>query len=573
MIMNYIKTKILITVISGMLVTTSSQLMAAVMRDHLKLAHPEHCGLTNENKICAQPIINKVRSSTYLVPLNKSRRLRFKRLNGTSVVKVGNPKIAKLDKLPSNEIIVQGIALGTTNIYVSAGNGQIAEVINIEVTHDLETLKYKLHELLPSEQIDVYSLQHNIVLRGQVSGLDKMQSALDIAKSYLPKEEDKTTQQGNGGNQPTTINVGGKDNKKSKEDGPQVINMLGVSGAHQVMLEVKIAEIDRRIARGLEIQFNQLKPGSNFAFGALNGGGTFNHIVTEADAFSQGVEVLSNAGGIAGPIRSLLSQDEHSIDAAGIFLSALTGDFIFNLTVDAAKDQDLAKILAEPTLTTLSGQEAKFISGGEFPIPVPQSSGANGGTITIVFKEFGISLRCLPVVLDTGRINLNMHVSVSELSDDAAVVTKIGTSDIAFVIPSLTKREASSTLELADGQTMSIAGLISESVRENVNKFPGLGDIPVLGALFRSEMFLKEQSELVIFVTPKLAKPVLQKDIILPTDSFVEPDDLDFYLFGKMEARDAGEKVGLDHLLNPNAGLGGMDGDFGHQLLLNEEIQ
>lgn len=559
--------------LTGALTFTNSLCAAPALTNSSKSNLQEYFRPIEDNKIYANPVKNKVRTSTYLVPLNKSRRLRFKRMKGTSVVKVGNPKIAKLDKLPSNEILVQGIALGTTNVYISAGNGDIAEVINIEVTHDLETLKFKLHELLPSEQIDVYSLQKNIVLRGQVSGLDKMQAAVDIAESYLPSKKDSIQNQPPGS--PTTITISNNDkDKKSKEDDPKIINMLGISGEHQVMLEVKVAEIDRSLARGLEIQFNQFKPGSTFGFGALNGGGSFNHIVTDADAFSNTFAALGQGGGIVGPIASLFSQNEHSIDAAGIFLSALTGDFIFNLTVDAAKNQDLAKILAEPTLTTLSGQEAKFISGGEFPIPVPQNSGVNGGTITIVFKEFGISLRFLPVVLDSGRINLNMHVSVSELSDDASVVTQIGTSDIAFVIPSLTKREASSTLELADGQTMSIAGLISDTLRENVDKFPGLGDIPVLGALFRSEQFLKQQSELVIFVTPKLAKPILQKDIILPTDSFVEPDDMDFYLFGSLESRNAAQKVNLDHILAPDTtGSTGMEGEFGHELLINGEIQ
>ncbi|MEE9412923.1 MAG: type II and III secretion system protein family protein [Methylococcales bacterium] len=568
--MKDITNKIQITMLSALLITVSNPLSAATLENDFNSDYPQYCGVTGENKICEKPIIDTVKTRTYQVPLNKSKRLRFKRMNGQAVIKVGNPKIAKLDRLPSNKILIQGISLGTTNIYVSGGNGQIAEVINIEVTHDLETLKYKLHELLPFENIDVRSLQHNIVLSGQVSGLDKMQWALDIAESYLPlakaKQESKDQQQ----SAPTTINIDKTDSKK--EDGPHVINMLGISGAHQVMLEVKVAEIDRTIAKGLNIQFNQFKPGSNFGFGALNGGGTFNHLLTDADAFSNTFSALGQGGGIVGPIASLFSQNEHSIDAAGIFLSAITGDFIFNLTVDAAKNQALAKILAEPVLTTLSGQEAKFISGGEFPVPVPQTSGNNGGTITIIFKEFGISLRFLPVVLDTGRINLNMHVSVSELSDDAAVATEIGGREIAFVIPSLTKREASSTLELADGQTMSIAGLISDTVRENVDKFPGLGDIPVLGALFRSEEFLKKQTELVIFVTPRLAKPVLQQDIVLPTDTFIEPDDLDFYLFGKLEARDAAEKVMLDRLIPTNTGSGGLDGQFGHELL-NEEIQ
>jgi pilus assembly protein CpaC len=239
---------------------------------------------------------------------------------------------------------------------------------------------------------------------------------------------------------------------------------------------------------------------------------------------------------------------------------------MFNLTIDAANDQQLAKILAQPTLTTLSGQPATFISGGEFPIPVPQTTGSGSGTITIQFKEFGIGLKFVPVVLDSGRINLNMNVSVSELSQDAAVIAQAGNTNTQFAIPSLTKREASSTLELADGQTMSIAGLISDKLRENVNKFPGLGDIPGLGALFRSSKFQNDQSELVIFVTPRLAKPVLAQNAQLPTDSFVKPDDVDFYVLGRTESRKTRNRW-VKNDASPMGNKGGLDGEYGQQLM------
>lgn len=526
------------------------------------------------NHVFAQSRLYKVEPAKIQVPLNHSKR--FQLPHEILNISQSNPQIADVTIFPDNRsVLFEGKGLGTSNVNVEYGNREI-QVINIEVTHDLDTLKLKLHELLPGENnIEVHSSQSNIVLSGQVSGLDKMQAAYDIAKSFLPFSTSTAggaapNQSAQGGGTGTAINVSttspSSSNTKKGNTGADVINLLGVSGAQQVMLEVKVAEIDRRLSKNLNIQFNALHPSSGVSFGALNGGGTFSPIVTDADAFSTGYEVLSNIGGIAGPIRSLLQQNPHSIDAGGLFLSAISGSFIFNLTVDAAKDQDLAKILAEPTLTTLSGQEAKFISGGEFPIPVPQSTGAGSGTITIKFKEFGISVRFLPVVLDTGRINLNMNVSVSELSQDAAIATDIVGSELKFTIPSLTKREASSTLELADGQTMSIAGLISDTVRENVNKFPGLGDVPVLGALFRNERFLKNQTELVIFVTPKLAKPVLASSVVLPTDSFVEPDDMDFYIFGKLEDRHADKKINLKNITMPGGSQGGMDGQFGHQL-------
>lgn len=507
---------------------------------------------------------NAKKSISYTVPLHKSRLISLDRT--VKKISKGNPKIANILLFPPNQLFLQGKRLGTTNAMVWDSSNNLIHVINIEVSHDLENLKAKLFELLPNEEIHVRSVQKNIVLNGEVSGLDVMQAALDIAQSYLGSSSSKELKVGASGHQNQSESSDNRHQEQSKGDVPHVINLMSVGGGQQVMLEVTIAEIDRTIFRGLDINFNAFRPSSQIAFGALNGGGTFSPI-RSSTTFSAS-ELLSNTGGgIDGPLRTLFGPTEHSVDAAGIFLSAVSGSFIFNLTIDAAKNQQLAKILAEPVLTTLSGQEATFISGGEFPIPVPQSSGTggSGNTITIVFKEFGVTMKFIPVVLDSGRINLNMNVGVSELSEDAAVFADTGTSSVAFAIPSLTKREVSSTLELGDGQTMSIAGLISENIRSNVDKFPGLGDIPILGALFRSESFLKNRTELVFFVTPRLAKPLSAEDIKLPTDTFIEPDDLDFYIMGRLDSRNAKSQIGANNL-DLNDVKGGLEGQFGHQL-------
>lgn len=477
---------------------------------------------------------------TYYVPLHKSRLIY---LDGkVKKITKGDPKIANTILFPPRQLFFQGRELGTTNIIVWGNNNKINHIINIEVTHDLESLKAKLYELLPDEIIHVHSVQKNIVLSGEVSGLDIMQAAVDIAQSFLGSSESEGSSNKTKSEGSANKTTGNKDEETNKGNAPHVINLMSVGGAQQVMLEVTIAEIDRTVFRGLDVNFNTLRPSSQVAFGALSGGGSLAPIIS---------------GG------TVLTLNQHSIDAAGVFLSAVSGSFIYNLTIDAAKNQQLAKILAEPVLTTLSGQEATFISGGEFPVPVPSDE----DTIKIEFKEFGVTMKFIPVVLDSGRINLNMHVGVSELSEDAAVFVDIGSASTGFSIPSLTKREASSTLELADGQTMSIAGLISERVRSNVDKFPGLGDLPILGALFRSEAFLKDRTELVFFVTPHLAKPVLAKDIKLPTDTFIEPDDLDFYILGRLDSRNA-KSIMEDNDLDLNDySKGGLEGQFGHQLI------
>jgi len=479
------------------------------------------------------------KSTTYNVPLNKSRLITLD--NKVKKISKGNPNFANILLFPPNQLFIQGRKLGTTNIMTWDNQNKISHIINVEITHDLESLKAKLYELLPNEQILVRSAQKNIILSGEISGLDVMQAAIDIAQSYLGSSESKSLKGGAEGHQNQSESSNVKSTEKSKGDVPHIINLMSVGGAQQVMLEVTIAEIDRKVFRGLDIKYNSLHSSNNFNFGAINSGGS-----------------LIPIPGVGGA---------PSVDAMGLFLSGISGSYMFNLTIDAAQNQNLAKILAEPVLTTLSGQEATFISGGEFPVPVPQANGGiGGGSITIEFKEFGVTTRFLPVVLDSGRINLNMNIGVSELSEDAAIFAEVGGTSTAFTIPSLTKREASSTLELADGQTMSIAGLISDKVRSNVEKFPGLGDIPVLGALFRSEQFIKERTELVIFVTPRLAKPILAKDIRLPTDSYVEPDDFDFYILGRLEARSEKPAIANDNLTitDPN---GGLEGHFGHQLI------
>jgi pilus assembly protein CpaC len=236
----------------------------------------------------------------------------------------------------------------------------------------------------------------------------------------------------------------------------------------------------------------------------------------------------------------------------GLFASFLSEDSLFNLALDIAKENRLAKVLAEPTLTTLTGEEATFLSGGEIAIPIPQGDFRT----TYEFKEFGVGVSFLPVVLGSGLINLKVDITVSE-------ITRL---DPGSLIPlQLGTRKATATVELREGQTMALAGLINENLREAVEKFPGLGNIPVLGALFRSQDFLSEETELVITVTPRLAKPMSPEDVRLPTDNFVEPNDAQFFLMGKLEGRQPRSR-GDDGGSAAADAAGGTEGTFGHQL-------
>ncbi len=443
-----------------------------------------------------------MRSQSLFVPLYKSRLISMGA--PATRISVGNPDVADILILRSTQLYVLGKDLGTTNVLLWDRDDRLIGTIEVEVTHDLQSLKKKLHDLLPNEKIEVYSAQRNIILSGNVSNASNMEAALKIARGYFASFSAKDTTEFE------QENTGG-----GSEQSGEVINLMSVGGVQQVMLEVKVAEISRSELRKLDVRFNAIvQRGSNWTWGGANGGANF----------------PGNAAGVP-----TFDANDLTIDDKGFFASLLTDNAMFNMAFDAAREKGLAKILAEPTLTTQTGQMAEFLSGGEFPIPVPQG-GANS-SVTIEFKEFGVGVKFLPVVLDSGRINLKLNISVSELvSGNTIGITQEGVTS-SFIIPSLTKRSAISTVELADGQTIGIAGLINENLREVVTKFPGLGNIPGIGALFRSQEFIKGETELLILVTPHLAKPVKPSEIRLPTEGFTEPNDFDWFVMGRTEGK------------------------------------
>ena len=459
-------------------------------------------------------------SEALIVPLFQSKSLQLRK--PATRISVGSPDIADILILRSTQIYVIGKDLGTTNVLLWDSNDQLVASISVEVTHDLESLKTKLNQLLPDEPIEVYSAQRSLVLRGTVSNLAAMDAALSVAEGYLAEVQ-------------TAVDATEFDQSSSDFNG-EVINLMQVGGGQQVMLEVKVAEINREELKRLDAQFNAIGGSGNWTWGGVNGGAAFP----------------------GGDVANAFLPSTPTIQQAGLFGQFLSNSFEFNFAIDAAREKGLAKILAEPTLTTLTGQEAEFLSGGEFPIPVPR--GDDG--ITVEFKEFGVGLRFLPVVLGSGKINFKLNVSVSQIVNQNTLGLSDENSTSSFIVPSLTRRSAAVTLELNDGQTMGIAGLINEQLREIVSKFPGLGGLPVLGGLFRSQEFINNESELVILVTPRLAKP-LEGEISLPTDGFVEPSDLEFYLLGRTEGKSRSSKV----IRTPtSSGGSGVEENFGHQV-------
>ncbi|PMG30346.1 pilus assembly protein CpaC [Shewanella sp. 10N.286.52.C2] len=412
-----------------------------------------------------------------LIPIFKSRVLVLPK--SVHRVSVGNPDIADIKLLPKNELYVLGKKLGSTNIMVWDKNEVLTSVMDIEVTHDLNGLKLRLHEFLPAEKLAVQTSQGQLLLSGQASNLQKMNTAVELAQAYVDSA-------------PT---VG-----KPKST---VLNMMTIGGGHQVMLEVVVAEVQREVARQFDSKFLIFNQGDKLSGGVVGGGGV----------------VDTGIGGVL---------------SKGFFAQYINNDLLMNFALDVAKQNGLAKVLAEPNVTAMSGQSAEFLSGGEFPIPVPDSDGST----TIQYRDFGVGVKFLPTVLDSGQINLNLNVVVSEVSNANAVSIQSNNTSAIMVVPSLVKRSTATTVELADGQTIAISGLISDTLRENIDKVPGLGDVPVLGQLFSSKSFRSGQTELVILVTPRLVRPFNKKDIALPTDGFVSPSDMEFYLLGKISTKE-----------------------------------
>ncbi|WP_161990644.1 type II and III secretion system protein family protein [Candidatus Methylobacter oryzae] len=457
-------------------------------------------------------------------------------------VTVGNPDVADVKILDPTHLYILGKKLGSTNVVLLCGkrNDPCGRNLDVEVTHDLDGLKAKLHELFPNESPKVLSSQGSIVLSGQVSGPQKMDAIYKVAETFLLRGEQQPSDYKSGTYVENSGAGAGSRQPGSSPEAPQgqatqVINLMQVGGPQQVMLGVTVAEIDRRLARDFKVDFSAIGGSGDFSSGAISGDGL--------------VSALSNAAAVGAS----------TINPYGMFFRFIGHDVAVKTVINAAKENGLAKILAEPNLTVISGQDADFLSGGEFPIPVPQNMGVGGAsTVTIQFKPFGVMLKFLPVVLDTGRISMKLNIDVSEISADNAVVLPAGNGN--FVIPSLTKRSANSSLELNDGQTLGIAGLINDSMRETISKFPGLGDIPVLGQLFTSQKFLKNETELVIFVTPHLVKPIIPGNIQLPTDKYIEPSDVEYYLMGRTEGRKTPTRVNTGQTYT-----GGLRGHFGQQ--------
>jgi pilus assembly protein CpaC len=322
---------------------------------------------------------------------------------------------------------------------------------------------------------------------------------------------------------------------------------MQVGGVQQVMLEVRVAEMNRELIRRLGINATAMTP-QGFGMTALN----------QLTSMIGGNSFSGMSGGISSALTNTLNLSQQALAANGAF-QFQTGNITWSGFVDALQQENIVKVLAKPTLLALNGQEAAFLAGGEFPIPVPQAF----GLITIQFKKFGVGLVFTPNIMDKNHISLSVAPEVSELDFQNALRTQ------GFVVPAITTRRATTTIELADGQSFAIGGLLRDNVKESINKYPWLGDIPILGALFRSTSYQKNETELLIIVTAHLVKPLDMTAQTLPTDYYEEPNDFEFYLMGYAEKGGFGGKAGhkspaAETLSNRVTRGRAMEGQVGH---------
>ncbi len=407
---------------------------------------------------------------------------------------LGNPSIVQATLVSPRTLYLVGMAVGTTNMIVQGRSGG-CQIIDVIVNIDANGVQQSLGQLLPAERgIRVSTAAGNLVLGGHVSSSPAAQQAMEIAKAHASAQPTQQSQSGSGtmGN---GTNVSQQSSSSSKP--ADVINMMVVDAPQQVMLEVKVAEVSKTL-------INQMGAALNIqgGFGSWSGA------------------LVSNL--LAG--------------VSSIVAGSKANNRPFNFAVDAQKTDDLVKILAEPNLVAISGQEATFLAGGKIFIPVPQSSSTGATTITLQEEEFGVGLKFTPTVLANGRISLKVAPEVSELSPTGITLSATNVSGVS-ILPLITTRRASTVVQMSDGESFAIGGLMKSNVTGALKAIPGIGEVPVLGALARSTSFQQDLTELVFIITPHLVKPLQTADLPLPTDSFSQPNVVDVYATGNMEGR------------------------------------
>ncbi|VIO73672.1 type II and III secretion system protein family protein [Bradyrhizobium ivorense] len=469
------------------------------------------------------------------VTLNKSRTFRVD--TAFSTIVAGSPEIADVKSLSDHLIYIQGKQTGTTNVILFDNSMKQIGILDVEVAVDTGNLQQNIRSGAGMQGIRVSASEGQVVLSGTAADAVAAERAMAIANSTVAK-------------------------------GGVIVNAMSVAAPQQVMLEVRFLEVNRQAGRSLGVNLYAANAnGTNV--GNTGVGGAIPSAVGRAPI--GGINTNGNANVGAPPTGSLpiLGTVGTLVGTAGGISPAPFGSLLtsivrtsnggsVDLLITALEEKGLARRLAEPNLTTLSGDAARFLAGGEFPVPIPSTTvGGNFPTVSIEYKKFGVELAFVPTVLSRGVINLRVEPSVSELDFNNSITIQ-GTS-----VPALTRRDARTTVELRDGQSFAIAGLLQTRNRQDVSQLPWIGSVPVIGALFSSKSYQQEETDLVIIVTPRLVAPAVPgQQLASPLDSRLPANDVDFFLNGQMEVRkryddyvnSGGEVKGpYGHIIAPNA--------------------
>jgi pilus assembly protein CpaC len=469
------------------------------------------------------------------VTVNKSRSFRVN--TAFSTIVAGSPDIVDVKSLSDHLIYIQGKQTGTTNVILFDSSMKQIGILDVEVAIETSNLQQNIQSSTGTRGIRVTAAEGQVVLSGTAVDAVAAERAMAIATGSVPK-------------------------------GAVVVNAMNVASPQQVMLEVRFLEVDRTAGRQLGVNLSGTNgSGSTIANSGLAASGTINGISSGPSTSAMVGTINPATGTITQPPQILPGglTGVPLLGTAGTLTSGIVpfGNILTNVLklnngtsidalITALETKGVVRRLAEPNLIALSGDSARFLAGGEFPVPTTSTPVAGGfPSVTIEFKKFGVELGFVPTVLSRGVINLRIEPSVSEL-DFTNAVTIGGT-----MIPALTVRDARTTVELRDGQSFAIAGLLQNRNQQAISQLPWIGSVPVLGSLFRSSSYQQNETDLVIIVTPRLVAPAAPGQVLAsPLDSRLPANDVDFFLNGQMEVK----KRYTDYV---NSG-GDIKGPYGH---------
>jgi pilus assembly protein CpaC len=402
------------------------------------------------------------------IPLNKPAKAVF----------VANSEIVDVSAEFANMLYVYGLKQGSTTLHVLDEDGKIAYTETITVSMNTAVVMDAIKQVLPTANIKAEFVGGRLVLKGMVKNASDAEIALRIAQGFAGSSSSGGGLLGSGGSE-------GSDSG--------IINMMTTTAENQVMLRVRVAEVNRNISQSFGVEWNLTARNGEFRTGLFSPRGALTKGEEGSNTFRPGFDSYTVGGQSPNPYQT--------------FLSYFGKNLGVDVLLEALEDEKMATVLAEPNLTALSGETASFLAGGEFPVV----TAVNDGEINTEYKEFGVRLSFTPVVLSENRIRLNVKPEVSNLSDTGAVIIE------GITIPAIESRKVETTVELGDGQGFLLGGLFQNNLKESLQAVPGLGDLPILGPLFRSENFERKKSELMIIVTPSIVTPVSNPEVAFKT--------------------------------------------------------